>query len=130
MQPISRRKFFKSIFILSSIPVTWLWYSTVKRSNEIYFENKSVSIDDDIPNGISFRDDFIFVKQNTSLKIFLSKCSHLGCKIKSTEGNEVVCPCHGSRYDFNGKVLKGPAQNPLTLLRFKKENSRIIIYES
>jgi cytochrome b6-f complex iron-sulfur subunit len=69
-------------------------------------------------------------KNNSSMKIYSSKCSHLGCKIKSTEGNEFVCPCHGSRYDFNGKVLKGPAQNPLTLLRFKKENNRIIIYES
>lgn len=118
------------IFLLSSIPLTWLSYSSVKRANEFYLKNNSVTINDDIPNGISFRDDFIFVKQNTSLKIFSSKCSHLGCKIRNTGGEEFVCPCHGSRYDFNGQVMKGPAQNPLKLLRFKKEKDKIIIYES
>lgn len=39
-------------------------------------------------------------------------CTHLGCVVRVTpEGFE--CPCHGSRFAADGRVLKGPAPNPL-----------------
>lgn len=39
-------------------------------------------------------------------------CTHLGCVIKpSATGFD--CPCHGSRFDHEGKVIKGPAPSPL-----------------
>jgi Rieske Fe-S protein len=43
-------------------------------------------------------------------------CTHLGCTI-AENGAEFACPCHGSRFDENGAVLKGPAQKPLKNLR-------------
>jgi len=127
---ISRRKFLKNILIASSLPFTWLWYSASRRTTQIYSESKILIIESDIPNGMTFHENFIINKNNSSLKIFSSKCTHLGCLIKNKEENEFVCPCHGSRYDFTGNVLKGPAQKPLKLLRFKKEENKIIIYES
>jgi cytochrome b6-f complex iron-sulfur subunit len=43
-------------------------------------------------------------------------CTHLGCTVESKpEG--FVCPCHGSKFDPQGKVTRGPAQNPLKSLR-------------
>ena len=130
MNTISRKEFFKKIFISLTVPLTWIWYYTVKKTNEIYSENEKTIIAGDIPNGISFHDKFIIVKTSSSLNIYSSKCTHLGCLIKNKEGNEFVCPCHGSRYDLTGQALKGPAQKPLRLLRFKKEKDKIIIYES
>ena len=130
MDIISRRKFLKNILIASSLPFTWLWYSASRRTTQIYSESKKIVIESAIPNGITFHDKFIITKTSSSLKIYSSKCSHLGCLIKNKEGNEFVCPCHGSRYDINGKAVKGPAQNPLRQLRFKKEEDKIIIYES
>jgi len=39
-------------------------------------------------------------------------CTHEGCDV--APGNAIlVCPCHGSRFDSNGKVLAGPAGSPL-----------------
>ena len=40
-------------------------------------------------------------------------CTHEGCTITGAEGNIYVCPCHGSRYDRNGRVVTGPAQSSL-----------------
>ena len=42
-------------------------------------------------------------------------CTHLGCTIEEN-GETFVCPCHGSRYNLDGQVLKGPAQKPLRRL--------------
>ena len=41
-----------------------------------------------------------------------SVCTHLGCNVKHTTGG-FECPCHGSRYDQNGRVISGPAPRPL-----------------
>jgi cytochrome b6-f complex iron-sulfur subunit len=39
-------------------------------------------------------------------------CTHLGCVVALT-GEGFDCPCHGSRFGPNGKVVKGPAPAPL-----------------
>lgn len=39
-------------------------------------------------------------------------CTHLGCSV-NIEGGRLVCPCHGSTYDWAGQVLRGPAERPL-----------------
>ena len=37
-----------------------------------------------------------------------SVCTHLGCNVKRG-GPGFECPCHGSRFDENGRVVQGPA---------------------
>jgi len=39
-------------------------------------------------------------------------CTHLGCTVGKLEWG-YQCPCHGSRFDTGGRVLRGPAQKPL-----------------
>lgn len=40
-------------------------------------------------------------------------CTHLGCTVE-IQGSRIVCPCHGSTYDREGRVLQGPAERSLT----------------
>ena len=41
-----------------------------------------------------------------------SECTHLGCNVKHMASG-FECPCHGSRFDENGRVVQGPAPRPL-----------------
>jgi cytochrome b6-f complex iron-sulfur subunit len=43
-------------------------------------------------------------------------CTHRGCAVEA-RGEQLVCPCHGSTYDRNGAVLRGPAEQPLRKYR-------------
>ncbi|MGZ4896264.1 MAG: QcrA and Rieske domain-containing protein [Candidatus Angelobacter sp.] len=55
-------------------------------------------------------------------------CTHLGCIVKPTaEGFE--CPCHGSRYDRDGIVTKGPAPRPLDWLQVKEQGGVLYVDE-
>ncbi len=41
-----------------------------------------------------------------------STCTHLGCTVEVGSTN-LVCPCHGSTFDRQGRVMKGPAEEAL-----------------
>lgn len=45
-------------------------------------------------------------------------CTHLGCTL-NVSGEQLSCPCHGSRFDRRGNLLQGPADQPLK--RFQVE---------
>ena len=57
---------------------------------------------------------------------FSPMCTHLGCAYR-WEGrrNEFVCPCHGSRFGVDGRVLEGPAPRDLDRYLVKIEGQRL-----
>lgn len=55
-------------------------------------------------------------------------CTHLGCIVKPTEEG-FECPCHGSRYDKDGTVTKGPAPRPLEWLEVKEQGGVLYVDE-
>lgn len=43
-----------------------------------------------------------------------ARCTHLGCTVRFARASgEIECPCHGARFDADGRVLAGPAPAPL-----------------
>jgi cytochrome b6-f complex iron-sulfur subunit len=50
--------------------------------------------------------------QNTFTAL-TATCTHQVCTITGLSGSDFVCPCHGSTFDTNGRVVAGPAPAPL-----------------
>ena len=47
-------------------------------------------------------------------KAFSTTCPHLGCDVEWNDSeNSWDCPCHGSRFNKDGSLLKGPARRGL-----------------
>jgi Rieske Fe-S protein len=54
----------------------------------------------------------VFLMARTSASAFMAidaVCTHEGCTITGAQGSDYVCPCHGSRYTRDGRVIGGPA---------------------
>lgn len=44
-----------------------------------------------------------------------TKCPHLGCELTwNPEEKSWDCPCHGSRFDYQGNLLDNPAQKGIS----------------
>jgi len=114
----SRRTFLKiivagivSFFIYAWNKLTLNHIETTHGGQKIFSFNKNKTV--------SFNDNYIIVTENNSTTVFSSHCTHLGCKIDKMEGDRFVCPCHGSKYDLNGKVVKGPAYKNLQTIPYQ-----------
>ena len=52
-----------------------------------------------------------------ALHLVTARCPHLGCELTwNPDEKSWDCPCHGSRFDYEGRVLDGPAQEGIGLV--------------
>lgn len=58
-------------------------------------------------------------------------CTHLGCVVPWNKAeNKFMCPCHGSQYNKEGKVIRGPAPLSLALAHVSEDESGKVILSS
>ena len=115
---ITRKQFFQRIGLVLLLPLAGIWYSMADRLKLRENQKKTIIIPSVIPEGISFYDSVIVSKIDDKVEIFSSTCTHLGCHINKVENGHLVCPCHGSQFNENGSVAKGPATRPLKKLPY------------
>ena len=67
---------------------------------------------------------------NGQLTVLENVCTHRRCKTDwNSEEKTWDCPCHGSRFNADGSVLKGPAKEPLVKLHHTLEGETINVAE-
>ncbi|HET6246195.1 MAG TPA: Rieske (2Fe-2S) protein [Tepidisphaeraceae bacterium] len=56
---------------------------------------------------------FFIVRENAKLIALSSDCTHRDCPVRALADRTFSCRCHGSRFDEQGQVLRGPATRAL-----------------
>ena len=55
-------------------------------------------------------------------------CTHLGCVVPwNKASNKFMCPCHGSQYNADGMVIRGPAPLSLALAHVNVDDSDSVV---
>jgi len=64
-------------------------------------------------------------------KAFENKCTHMGGRVSyRPKDGFMQCALHGSRFDTEGRVVRGPAQKPLTEFRTSLDKDQLTVYLS
>lgn len=65
-----------------------------------------------------------YADENNQLHLVAAECTHLKCIVNwNNDEKSWDCPCHGSRFTVDGKVLNGPANKDL--FSYVEESKRI-----
>jgi Rieske Fe-S protein len=86
---------------------------------------------DELPSGagevVEWKGEKVAVYKDEQGQVFSCSavCTHMGC-IVHWNGAEKSwdCPCHGSRFNYDGKVIQGPANSDLESKQLNSESEQ------
>jgi Rieske Fe-S protein len=120
---ITRKTFLKLAVLATTAGFVTLWNSMTGKQKLLSEKPEIVRIDvSKLGTGVFLFDKFIVVKTAGLVHVFSNKCTHAGCRINREINGELICPCHGSKYEAaTGKVIQGPAGLPLPQIPFNTD---------
>ncbi|KAI8009932.1 hypothetical protein LOK49_LG06G00656 [Camellia lanceoleosa] len=72
---------------------------------------------------------YLVVENDRTLATFgiNAVCTHLGCVVPwNSAENKFICPCHGSQYNNQGRVVRGPAPLLLALAHADIDDGNVL----
>ncbi|KAJ6693360.1 hypothetical protein OIU85_004158 [Salix viminalis] len=72
---------------------------------------------------------YLVVEKDKTLATFgiNAVCTHLGCVVPWNQAEKkFICPCHGSQYNDQGRVVRGPAPLSLALAHCDIDDGKVI----
>ena len=82
--------------------------STKLNKNKSFYKNVKFEERDGISLGI-------YIDENGKQHIVYNKCPHMKCSLLFNEVEKLwECPCHGSKFDLDGKCIEGPSNFNIT----------------
>jgi len=123
--PQSRRKFITTLTLLLASGGLLIRYLTPRTPAKRRVLVSAAAAD--VPQGgaLLFRAERVaLMRDNAGFYALSLVCTHLGCTVVVTE-DAITCPCHGSRFDRQGKVLTGPADRSLTRMPVEVHGEKV-----
>ena len=71
---------------------------------------------------------FVF-SDESGIHVISAVCTHLGCIVHEV-ADGFVCPCHGSKFDTRGDILKAPAPKPLPWLEVSLSPDGFVVVDT
>ncbi|MHB1397164.1 MAG: QcrA and Rieske domain-containing protein [Trichloromonadaceae bacterium] len=110
----ARRGALKTLIALAGLGLFWKYLTPEIKEQQALLRVAS----GDLPSGgaLVYRESRIALMRDRDEIYALSLvCTHLGCTV-TVLPERLICPCHGSSFDRNGRVLEGPARLALKRL--------------
>lgn len=137
-KPISRRSFLSLLLgWLSFLGALGSFLASVVRfffPNVLFEPNENYKIgfpEDYVDGAVIFFEEIkaFLIRKGNSFQAISAVCTHLGCTVNRVVGDvPYKCPCHGSHFNEEGRVISGPAPRPLNWLAVSKaKDGRLII---
>jgi Rieske Fe-S protein len=73
------------------------------------------------------KQDVVLTRDDTgAVHAFSATCTHQGCQVTEVKSGQIICPCHGSKFDAKtGDVITGPASKPLPTVHVSVEGNAV-----
>ena len=71
----------------------------------------------------------LFVRDtDETIRAIDSVCTHKKCTVEyQPKLKKIVCPCHGSQFHLDGRVLSSPAEKPLEVFAAELTDGKVIL---
>nr|P08980.2 RecName: Full=Cytochrome b6-f complex iron-sulfur subunit, chloroplastic; AltName: Full=Plastohydroquinone:plastocyanin oxidoreductase iron-sulfur protein; AltName: Full=Rieske iron-sulfur protein; Short=ISP; Short=RISP; Flags: Precursor [Spinacia oleracea]7QRM_D Chain D, Cytochrome b6-f complex iron-sulfur subunit, chloroplastic [Spinacia oleracea]7QRM_L Chain L, Cytochrome b6-f complex iron-sulfur subunit, chloroplastic [Spinacia oleracea]7ZYV_D Chain D, Cytochrome b6-f complex iron-sulfur len=82
-----------------------------------------------LTQGLKGDPTYLVVESDKTLATFgiNAVCTHLGCVVPfNAAENKFICPCHGSQYNNQGRVVRGPAPLSLALAHCDVDDGKVV----
>eukprot|EP01024_Parvocaulis_polyphysoides_P011820 TRINITY_DN1416_c7_g2_i4.p1 TRINITY_DN1416_c7_g2~~TRINITY_DN1416_c7_g2_i4.p1 ORF type:complete len:213 (+),score=41.27 TRINITY_DN1416_c7_g2_i4:162-800(+) len=83
-----------------------------------------------LAQGLKGDPTYILVTETNEIETYglNAVCTHLGCVVPwNSAENKFICPCHGSQYNNQGRVVRGPAPLSLALAHCDVKDDDVIL---
>jgi cytochrome b6-f complex iron-sulfur subunit len=61
---------------------------------------------------------------------FSAHCTHLGCMVSWNRDHHMfLCPCHGGKFDMEGRNMEGPPPRPLDAFTLRLDNNGYLVVD-
>jgi Rieske Fe-S protein len=125
----SRRKFLRRLLWSLWLPLLVAVGSMMHRQRKLAGGPATFVVNASDVSDFMVLDRIIISREGNNFLAFENRCTHLGCTIREVRGDQLHCPCHGSRFDREGLPVKGPAGAPLKRLqaKYSSETGKIVV---
>ncbi|TQD78407.1 hypothetical protein C1H46_036042 [Malus baccata] len=82
-----------------------------------------------LTQGLKGDPTYLVVEKDKTLATYAinAVCTHLGCVVPFNRAeNKFICPCHGSQYNDQGRVVRGPAPLSLALAHCDIDDGKVV----